>query len=254
MIRLADISIQGSEAGYVRIVKSYHVDTEDEVFQAVASNTTYRGFRATGDFSAQNVEADTIAAGFYVDITFGTIEIEGDESDEYGGTAAKWDFNPSFEKEPIEKHPQIAVLIEDYDGQEDPDTRRVTFPRTLDRLPSNDRRGLLPKNIRDGEEIKNPAYGFSESGYIVMGGVASARFTTSSTSTVLSGVGKVFKSLPSNAPDYGVEDDRDWIKMPPRVSEVAEDESGVRYYEVEHSFMLSQPGGWPAGVYKFIEV
>jgi hypothetical protein len=114
---------------------------------------------------------------------------------------------------------------------------------------------LLGKNYKDADgKIKNPLYGFNESGFITMGGIASARYVTSDITSAMRGVGKVFNRLPGNAPDYGIEDDRNFIKMPPSINEVAREENGGRWHEIQHQFMLSDIGGWPAGVYKFIEV
>ena len=254
-IRLASTSVRGTREGSRTIVKSFHVDTEDEIFQAVVDNATYRGFRATGDFDASNWEDDTIEAGFEVNIAYGTIDPEKDGgNDEYGGTVAKWDFDPSFEKEPIEKHPQIEAIVEKYAGEEDPDSGRIIFKR---KLPANanrdDRRGFQgSQNTRDDET--NPAYGFSESGYIVMSGMATARYITQNTSSALNAVGRVFENLPSNAPDYGIEDDRNWLKAPPQINEIAETEDGERWYEITHSFLLSEKGGWPDVIYEFIDV
>lgn len=256
MIRLAEFQLQGTRDSGNKITRYWHVDTEDEIFECIASNTSYRGYSATGDISANNLSPDTIEAGFEVAITFGSIEGQGpDEGDEYGGETAKWDFEPTFQQTAIEKNPDINELITNFGGEEDPQTHRVTFRRLLTELPRDDKRGVLGKIYKDDEgNIKNPLFGFNESGYITMGGIATARFLTSNTRSAMRAVGRVFKQLPGNAPDYGLEDDRDWIKMPPRISEVAREESGQRWYDLAHQFMMSDKGGWPPAVYKFIEI
>lgn len=257
MIQLASMPISGSLEGGTKITKKWHVDTEDEIYQCVLENTSYRGFAATGDWGSDNWEPDTIDAGFEVWIAFGYVDVDGPDvsDDEYGADKAKWNFDPAFQQTAAEKHPEINFLIANYGGQEDPQTHRVTFTRLLKELPRDNARGLLGKNYKDAEgNIKNPLYGLNESGYITMGGIASARFVTSSLSSAMRGVGRVFKRLPGNAPDFGLEDDRDFIKMPPSISEIAKGIDGTRWYEIVHQFMLSDIGGWPPGVYKFIEV
>ena len=170
------------------------------------------------------------------------------------GELAKWSFRPSFEKEPMEKHKDITELIKDWGGEEDPKTHRVVFPRILKELPRDDRRGLLGKTKKDGEEIVNPLYGMNESGFLVMAGTATARYSTRNVSTACQGIGQIFKHLPSNAPDYGIPDDYDWLKAPPSIEEVARTEEGVRWHDIEHMFLLSPEGGWPPAVYEFIEL
>lgn len=257
MIKLADTRGGGNAQDGAKIVKRWHVDTEDEVFQVLAENPVYRGMLSTGEWDFQTLEPDTIEAGFEVSIIYGSIEMHGPEGDgqEYGGEAAKWDFEPAFQSTAPEKHPDIDELIANYGGEEDPQTHRVYFRRILTELPREDSRGLLGKVNKDSEgNIKNPLYGLNESGYITMSGIATAKYLTSDLSTAMIAVGRVFKNLPGNAPDYGIDDDRNWIKMPPRMSEVAREEGGTRWYEIMHQFMMSDIGGFPPGVYKFIEV
>ncbi len=258
MIQLARTRLQGSREGGEVWERSWHADTEDEIEQCILAHPTYRGYLSTGDYDADNWEPDTVEAGYIVTIRYGSVSWEqhGPESGEdYGGEAARWSLEPAFQQTAIEKHPEISSLIENYGGEEDPTTYRVTFKRLLPELPREDMRGLLGKNYRDADgNIKNPLYGFNESGYITMGGIASARYVASDVSTAASGIGRVFARLPGRAPDYGIDDNRNWIKMPPSISEVAREESGRRWHEIVHQFMLSDLGGWPPAVYKFIEI
>jgi hypothetical protein len=264
MIRLADMDMSGDRESGSKIIRKWHVDTEDEIFLCLAQNSVYRGAMATGKHSARVWDPDTIESGFEVSIEFGSIEgievgFDGDQGSEYGGREAKWSFEPSFQQTAIEKHPDINELIENYGGEEDPQTHRVTFRRILQSAdfvgPVRDARGLLGKNSRDSDgNLLNPLFGFNESGYITMTGIASARFLTSNVSNVLADVGTIFEQLPENAPDFGVASDRNWLKMPPSVNEAAREEDGSIWYEVQAQFMLSEKGGWPPAVYKFIEI
>jgi len=258
MIRLADMQMSGTREAGSKITRYWHVETEEEIFECLLTNAVYRGMQTTGEHSVRAWDPDTIDAGFEVAITYGSVEGYGperDENDEYGGTIAKWDFEPAFQQTAPEKHPDINELIANYGGEEDPQTHRVTFRRLLTELPRDDSRGLLGKAAKDSNgQILNPLYGFNESGYITMSGIATASFLTSNISTAMMGVGRVFPRLPGNAPDYNVDDERNWIKMPPRINEAARDEGGLRYYNLVHQFMLSDIGGFPPGVYKFIEI
>lgn len=258
MIRLARLRMQGSRESGQIWERSWHVDSEDEIDDCLRANWSYRGFRAMGEYDVDNWEPDDASAGFIVTIRYGRVveDMHGPEGGEYGGDEALWSLDAGFERKAIESHPKINELIQDYGGEEDPTTHRVTFRRILqDAGPMRDRRGLLGQAERTEEgDWKNPLYGIQESGYLVMGGAALCRYKTADVSDLMQDVGKVFKTLPGAAPDFGVGDDRDWIKMPPVASPVAEEENGRRWYEVEHRFMLSDIGGWPPGVYEFIEV
>lgn len=257
MIRLADYQMSGNRESGSKITRYWHVDTEDEIFECLAANGSYRGYLWNGEHNVRAWDPDTLEAGFEVSMTFGSVEANPDKDDgqEYGGELAKWGLEPTFQQTAIEKHPEINFLIENYAGGVDNQTQRVTFQRFLRELPREDARGLLGKNYKDDQgNIKNPAYGFNESGYITMGGIATARYVTSDISTAMVAVGKIFRRLPGNAPDFGVDDERNWIKMPPSIQEAAREESGARWYEIQHQFMLSEVGGWPPGVYKFIEI
>lgn len=262
MIQLADTSGSGSSGGGSKITKVWYVDTEDEVFVCLAENPTYRGFlRLPGEWDFRTRDPNTIEAGFEVAITYGFVDPEDDDvsDEEYGADKAKWGFDPAFQQTAIEKNPEINVLIEDYGGFEDPQTHRVTFRRILQKSneqgPLRDRRGLLGKNSQDSEgNTLNPLFGFNESGYISMSGIATARYLTSDVSRTLVGVGTVFQELPGSAPDLGLGDDRNWLKMPASVAESAREENGKIWYEVVDQFMLSEKGGWPEAVYKLIEI
>ncbi|MEO0415603.1 MAG: hypothetical protein AAF226_11690 [Verrucomicrobiota bacterium] len=271
-IRLAETTgggTLGSQPDH-NVTRSWWVDTEDEIFTVIAQETHYRDLpQASYDFST--VSDKTLCAGYKVDITFQGETVDGNGDDEETAEQdqtledAIWSFRPAFEKEPIEKHKDIKEFIETYDGQEDVKTRRVTFPRILSKQPENDRRGLVGEKDKDGN-LKNPLFGYSESGYMVMGGVATAVYQTYRTETALLGIGTVFKTLPANAPDFGVGPDRDWIKMPPTITEVealTQTRTGIfigpreterRLYEIEHSFMLSGKGGWEPAVYELSDL
>lgn len=256
MIRLARTRVRGSRDGGEQWERSWHVDTEAEILDCVRANRVYNGFEATGDWEADNWEPDTTEAGYLVTIRYGAVteDVNGPEGGEYGGEVAIWDFEPGFEKKPVEAHPLVTWLIDNYGGTEDPSTGRVTFSRTLPELPREDARALLGRSYRDASgEIRNPLYGLNESGYLALGGVATARYKTTDIESVMNDVGRVFTRLPANAPVYEV-GDRNWLKAPPRVAEIAREENGRRWYEVVHQFLLSDLGGWPPGVYNLIEI
>jgi len=254
-IRLATTRVSSDDTGRLRIQRSWHVDTEDEIFTVASENVSYRGI-SRSSYDSENWDADTIEGGYRVNITFEGIDQEGPTRSERDN--ALWNFQPAFEKEPIEKHPAIDQLIDFYDGQIDPETKRVTFPEvywrgTNSQGPSQSNHWQATGNNRGAANLeKNPLYGMDESGYLAMTGVATCRYNTTNPGQAMDGLGRVFERLPGNAPDYEVTD-RDWLKAPPSIDEIG-DTDGRRWFAVEERYMLSEKGGWPETVYDFIDL
>jgi hypothetical protein len=252
-VRLAPTSVSSSDTGRLRIVRSWHVDTEDEIFDVVADNVSYRGLTRSPAYTAETWENDTIECGYRVELTFEGVDLtNGRLTPEY----AKWDFDPSFEKEPIEKHPAIAFIIENYKGSVGADGR-VVFPEKIERNRALGFSESLTHWQGGGKGntttylVDNPLYGLNESGYLELGGVATARYNTTDPAQANRGIARIFDDLPHNAPDYGVEDGRNWLKAPSRINEL-EPVDGDRWYAVEEIYLLSVEGGWPPAVYKLI--
>lgn len=268
-IRLAKRSGSGTTEDGDSVTLNFWVDTEDEVYQVRDSETEYRGLpRKSWDW--QTVSDKSLCAGFEVSLTFEGHDVEEeedeeDEEEEWTLDDAVWSFRPAFEKEPIEKHPQIRELIDTYEGIVDEKTKRVSFPRTLKEKPKNERRGLVGEKGED-DELLNPLYGFSESGFLSFSGVATATYQTGRPNDALLNIGGVFKTLPANAPDFGIPSNYNWLKMPPTITEtealtrtregifIGRREIEARIYDVEHQFMLSPKGGWQPAVYEFIDI
>lgn len=253
-IRLATFTRDTSDDGKLRYVRSWHVDTEAEIEEVVAANRSYNGVGALTDH-AENWDPDTIEGGFRVDITFEGQTLNGPNSPERG----RWSFRPSFEKEPIEKHPAIQQLIEFYDGQVDPETQRVTFPevywrgRNAEGPSRSNHWQATGNNNGAAAPEKNPLYGMDESGYLALTGTATVRYTTNAIASALERVGEVYESLPYNAPSAFEMDGRDWLKAPPAIEELGSGDDGPTY-SVEETYLLSEKGGWPPTVYDFIEL
>lgn len=252
-VRMATFIYERDPAtGRVKIVRSFHVDTEDEI--EAAGDATALGYFATGEVRAGNWDPQDITQGFQVDVHYEGLSLAYRD----GVEKALWRFHPHWEKEPIEKHPRISYLIENYGGQEDPETNRITFIRKLSRSSTktvgtdNSSKGLYQQETTT-TEVANPAYGLNESGWLSMQGIAIARFTSSSAAH-LDGVGEVVDALPGNAPDFGTDEDRNWIKAPPIVEEIPQPAGEPRLFEIELQYMLSPKGGWPPAVYNFIDV
>jgi|GEM_PF-3350966 len=251
--RLAEISRQSDDTGRLTIVRSWHTDTEDEIDDVLAANLTYKGLTRSPAYTAETWNSDTIEAGFRVDLTFEGVDKKNGRN---RPEDAKWNYAPSFEKEPIEKFKGIDFLVENYGGNEDEKTGRITFDRQIEKSKIEEfvvkRSGHWYGGDRESSElVTNPAFGLNESGFLVMLATVSCRYNTSDPSVAQRGVGRVFTELPYNAPDYGIEDDRNFLKVPSQVEEL-EPVDGERWYAIEESFLVSDVGGWKPIVYRFI--
>lgn len=252
-IRLADYQRDSDDTGRLVIMRSYHVDTEAEIDQVVLENATYNGLSRSPSYHSENIDPDTIEGGFRVDLSFeGVDKIAGRNSPE----KAKWNYAPGFEKEPIEKFQGIDFLVENYAGKEDPKTGRISFDRQIEKSKVDEfvtsRSGHWYGGQRESSEmVTNPAFGLSESGFLVMLGTVTCRYNTNDSSGLQKGVGRVFQELPYNAPDYGIEDDRNFIKAPTQVDEL-EPVDGERWFSVEETYLVSAEGGWKPIIYRFI--
>jgi hypothetical protein len=254
-IRLAHYNRTRGDDGRKVITRAFHVDTEAEIEQCVDENYIVGGMQSTSD-TASNWDPDTIEGGYRVEITY-----EGRDNTQYAPNVperGRWSFRPSFEKEPMEKHPKIDVLVDYYDGEIDPESKRVTFPETFFRSanttgPGKSNHWQGGNTGGSGNLEKNPLYGMDESGYLALTGVATCRYTTNSLSSATSRVGEIFERLPYSAPnDFNMEG-RNWLKAPPVIEELGQTD-GDASFSVEEVYMLSEKGGWPPTVYDFIDL
>jgi len=254
-IRLATFNRDTSEDGRRRVTRAWHCDLESEIDGVVSDHRFYAGLSAITD-RASNWDPDTIESGFRVEINY-----EGTDTTQYAPNVperGRWSFRPSFEKEPMEKHPAIQRLIEFYDGEIDPETKRVSFPETFYRSDSGEAPGRSNHwqagNTSGSSTLQeNPLYGLSESGYLALTGIATVRYTTNGLSSALERLGEIYESLPYNAPGAFEIDGRNWLKAPPTIDELGKTD-GEDSYAVEETYLLSERGGWPAAVYDFIDL
>lgn len=254
-IRLANFTFnRDPKTGRVKIVRSWHVDEETEIEEA--PDVSVMGYFWTGELNASNWDPNDITQGFQVDAIYEGLAANYTD----GIEKAKWSFNPGFEKEPIEKHPDILYLIENYGGQEDADTGRVTFTKTLSREVT--REGILSaglfgfstQQVTSTQERANPLYGLNESGWLSMYGTATAKFI-STEADHLDKIGQIVEELPGNPPDFGIDADRNWLKVPPLIEEIPQSEdASERLFDITLNYLLSAKGGWPPAVYQFIDV
>lgn len=221
------------EVGLVEVVVSHWCeDWEDFV---TIGNSTFGGLTER-DRRFGNQDQETNLGGFQVDITYVG----------YSPTAPlreKWSFDTSFQEERIEAHPDWPLIKSIYagtvvDGE-------AKFDEFLPQSAGRNRRIGLGGS--QGEQRKNPMFG--QKTYLRFGAIAIRRYISPEINEFFRGVGKVFGGLPGGfAPDLIIEDDRNWLKMDPKVEPVGPLWDGTERY------LLSAPGGWPEGLHKIIEV
>jgi len=211
------------KTGLVSITVPFYVETLDEAFRVGGSPPV--GLHE----DSRSIE-DVEGAGYVVHITY-----EGLESGKDEGTT-DYEFDPSFSEEPIESHPLIQELVDRYQGEVDPKTKKVTFPATL----AGGGSGL----DGSGNEKPNPLAGLST--YVSLRSVFRTTYTARKIPPrLLKEIGTVKSSLPGGFPTPS---GRDWLVMPPKISKRG------NAYQISEELMMSPPGGWPKSIYRLIEL
>ncbi|MEM7700060.1 MAG: hypothetical protein AAF236_16825 [Verrucomicrobiota bacterium] len=219
------------KTGVTEITISVWVDTVEETL--TIGDPNFMGLELVSR-TLGNWDAKTDLAGFQVDLNYagGDPELLGQES---------WSFDTSFRNEPIEKHPHFPTLRDIYGGEIGPDGR-VVWPETVPaELRQATRQGLRETA---GEDRANPMFGTDS--YLVFAAIAKRSYVTTSLTSVFRNVGRVVPRLPGDAPDISFDEERQWLKMAPKPSQVGDQ------WNANEEFLLSPEGGWPPNVHRLI--
>lgn len=154
------------------------------------------------------------------------------------GETETYEMDSSFAEEPIETHPDIVKLRKDYGGQLTPDGR-IIFPETLT-VQRN--RNLSALTADNSTAVKNPMFG-TTTWFSLKSIFRHTYLRKTIPGNLLNKIGTIEKRLPKGFPTPS---GRNWLVMPPRVI------LRGNTYEISDEKMLSAPGGWNPGVYKFI--
>ena len=171
---------------------------------------------------------------FQVTITYEGTETEPPEDDSY-------EFDSSFREEPIESHPNIALIRSRFGGVTG-DDGRITFP---ERLPRHNSGGTgLSGNESTASAEKNPMFG--QTTYLVLHAVFRRTYLKRRVpKDLLESAGTTREKLPGGLPTPS---GRNWLVMPPKVSKRG------NVFEITEELLLSKPGEkWPPAVYRLIQ-
>jgi hypothetical protein len=165
---------------------------------------SFRGLPRTKIESKQQEDGSYIATGTY--------EGQAEESAAGGASYADregkvYEWSPTFEQTDIAKHPRIAQLLQDYEGEAD-ENGNIIWPQTLG---GEGGEGLG----EDSAETVNPMFGVNE--FLSLGGVWSETSLQGDIpEDVFSSIGGINSSVPGGlvAPD-----NRFWLTMPPIIVE-----------------------------------
>lgn len=175
---------------------------------------------------------DIEGAGLQVDVEYeGVVGNPEDKESTY-------DYDSSFKEETLLAHPLWHKIKEFYKGRYDKEEKRIEFDEFL----STGTTGL--GGNPDGTGRKNPMFGLET--FLSLASVFRHTYLrTVVPPSIFNEIGTIKDSLPGGFP---TPTGRDWIVMPPKISQ----RGGV--YQITEEWMLSQPGGWPANVYKLIQI
>lgn len=160
-----------------------------------------------------------------------TINYKGQYEDEDDGAVGDYSMDISFSEEPIEKHPNLAKIMEEYAGSYDEEDKVVFEPEL-----QGEGGGLAQGGGEDSR--KNPMFGVKT--YLALSGVFRHTYT-STRRPRLDVIGNIVGRVPGG---FDTPEDHNWLVMPPKMRR-----QGRNAYQITQEYLLSQHGGWPESVY-----
>lgn len=160
---------------------------------------------------------------------------EGVPKEELSGTPEVFEFEGSFNQQPITAHPNIQTLIRNYRGRiED---GRIVWPARIGSSASSGGLG----GSRQTQLATNPLFGVED--YLALGAVwkqSKVYDAEALPDDLLEGVGLIFENPPGNP---NTPRNRNWLKMAP----LGRTRGNVT--EVTNAYLLSGFGGWLPAIY-----
>lgn len=215
------------DKGVVTWTIPYFVEDLADIF-VVGSSPPLAGMKESG-----RTWSDIEGAGVEVTVEFeGVI---GDPEDK----EPTYDFDASFSEETLLSHPEWTQLRAIFKGSYDPEEKKITWPEYIQKA---ERALGDPGTGKGGGQTKNPMFG--QETYMMFMSIFRHTYIRSSVSgDLFNSIGTIRQSLPGGFP---TPTGRNWLVMPPKISQ----RGGV--YQITEELAMSQPGGWPEQVYKFI--
>lgn len=190
---------------------------------------------------------DVEGAGAIVDISWSGYV--GDDPEQEPPT---YEWDPVFKEEKITAHPNWAKIKEEYRGRWDAEDKRAVFPEFLPRPVTglSNGSGFVPGigTVNTSLRKKNPMFDV-ETYNLFMATFRMTYLLKEIPQSMLESVGDIRPSVPGG---YPTPQGRDWLIMPPKISEKGEGDSKV--YRVSEEWLMSAPGGWPKKVYGLIQI
>ena len=223
---------QGSQdkQGVVEWTVPNYVETLTEVFSE-GKEAPMKGLKETSrDWS------DIEGAGVQVEVKYEGFVTEDEEEDpEKAEPVFEWD--SSFKEERIEAHPLFPDIEKFYNGKYDEEENVTRFPKFM-----GGQAGQIKGLGGNKNKKKNPMFGV-ETFMSLSVNFKKTYLRKKIPPEIFQNIGTIAKSLPDG---YPTPIGRDWLVMPPKISEKGE------IYQITEELLLSMPGGWPREVYKLI--
>jgi hypothetical protein len=222
------------QRGLVTHRATFHVDTLADV---VTAGANYNPFNLP-IVGRSYKRLDTPGLGWEVKITY-----QGSQGD-FPETSDVYEYDSSFSREPIEKHPNFEQLKATYGWEYDPDRGKSGFPEFMPSNSSAGGGGLGGGSTSTQQQQKSALFGWTD--YPVF----RAQFRHSYVRqvldpTIFSKIGKVTGSLPQGFP---TPTGQNWLYQPPKVSKKG------NAYDITENLLLSNPGVlWPKDIYSIIQ-
>ena len=226
-IKLARVTTTKDE---VTLIKThtliYWVATEDLI--ETIGPSRYKGVPLASRKS-DNWDANTITAGFQVDLEYSG---KSDEEDDGGVT---WDLSDSsFREIPVEQHPGLDDLLETYGG--------VLIDGKIEWIDNFEFASNLNLGLSEtaSGQTRHPFHG--QKTIMVWSGIARCTYYSNSIANLYSDVGQIFDQLPRSGPRIDFQHGENWIKRMPKPRQSGDG------WEVTEEYWSSMPGGWKEGL------
>jgi len=225
---------KNEETGEVDVTVSHFVSTESEIL--TVGDASFWGVPLL-DRKFGNWEPDTDTAGFQVDLQYRGVRPEDEES-----IGEVWTFDDTFREVPVEQHPDLDNLLEEYGG--------VIIDGKVEWIDNFQFGSGVDIGLRvSGNEASSSAtrHPFSgEDSILVFYSVATREYFTKNLSSAYRGVGEIYAQLPGDGPRITWEHGQNWIKRMPRPRTSGDG------WMVSEDYWSSAPGGWKEGLHNLI--
>jgi len=221
------LTFQVSRAGLVTWQVPYHFRT----FAEISVPPSYQGAGLSSLQGKQTEDGEFDAMATY----------EGASA--MLGLTAAYTWEESWSNRPLDEHPRLQSLLDQYGGRIDAEAKTIIWPPTIG---GSSQGGVQGSGGVWGSDTKqerpNPMFGIED--FMSPGGIwTETKVHAEIPPTIFNAIGRVKSFVPGGFPTPA---DRDWLTLPPTLRQAG------NVWELGSRWMLSFEGGWNKALYQGI--